>query len=66
MNLKEILLQNKKEARCSNCIYFEMVNDRTPYCNAHDKLILEMHIDVKRLCDDFELREYTKESEDKQ
>lgn len=56
MNLKYRLLQNKEEARCKDCKYFEIVNDKTPYCNAHDKLILEMHIDVKRICNDYDWR----------
>ena len=57
MSLKEKVLKTRNEAKCINCKNFEFLNDEVPYCNKSDKLILEMHIDTVRKCNNFEKRE---------
>lgn len=55
MSLKEKILENKKEARCINCINFEMLDSKIPYCSKTDKLIIDTHIDIVRKCNNFQL-----------
>ena len=57
MSLKEKILKAKNEARCINCKHFELLDSKVPYCNKSDKLILEMHIDIVRKCNNFNKRE---------
>lgn len=57
MSLKEKILENLRQARCVNCSNFEILENKIPYCKKSDKLILEMHIDVFRKCDNFDLKE---------
>lgn len=57
MSLKEKILKAKNEARCINCKHFEFLDSKVPYCNKSDKLILEMHIDIVRKCNNFNKRE---------
>ena len=55
MSLKDIILEKGKETRCINCKYHEKLDTKykPDYCSKHDKLILPMHLEVKRICEDF-------------
>lgn len=53
MSLKDKVLKTRNEARCINCEHFELLDNKVAYCNKSDKLILEMHVDVVRKCDNF-------------
>ena len=57
MSLKEKILENSKQVKCINCSNYELLKNDVSYCNKSDKLILPMHIDVIRKCDNFELKE---------
>ena len=58
MTLKEKILKKDTSCKCLNCKYYERLEayQKPSYCNATDKLILEMHIDVVRQCEKFELK----------
>lgn len=63
MSLKEKILESKNDIKCCNCKHHETIEifRGTDYCNISDKLILPMHVDCIRNCENFEEGEYLKD-----
>lgn len=56
MSLKDRIIENEYKRCCINCNNYERLNTKNnpSYCKKTDKLILEMHIDCIRICENFE------------